>query len=150
MLSNVCAVSLLLASIALVSRSDLITKKYTPDHNRIIKRLHGSPHAKLFLHGCDAEPYINLTANTTTESEVFELQKSKEYLFAIFTLHEISLILSNGNMANHTEKKTDDDELEDEPEVPILLNISECWTLQSIICRLTVNSIYHLHSFGDK
>lgn len=116
MLPNFCAALLL---IAVVVRCDLITKKYIPDDNRIIKRLHGSTHAKLFLHGCEAEPYIQLTANETTESKLFELQKSKEYLFAIFTLDEVSIILSNANLTNTDDEKTDD--------AFVLFNISECF-----------------------
>lgn len=128
MLSNVCAALLLIVSLAVVVRCDIITKKYIPDNNRIIKRLHGSTHAKLFLHGCEAEPYIQLTANETTESEFFELQKSKEYLFAIFTLDEVSLILSNANLTNTDEKeKKTDDEKTDDDDAFVLFNISECF-----------------------
>lgn len=88
----------------------VITSKYNPDENRLIKRLHGSTHAKQFLYGCGAESYVQLSTNKTTESKYFELQQSKEYLFAIFTLGEFSIILSNTT--------TGDD--------VVLFNISEC------------------------
>lgn len=103
MFLNRCViVSVIIVSIAAVVQcKDKITTKYCPDDNRIIKRLHGSTHAKLFLHGCDAEPYIHLDTNSTTESKRFNLQKSKEYLFAIFTLEQVSIILSNDGVPSN-------------------------------------------------
>lgn len=114
MLINLCAILLLVLSMAAV-----ITSKYNPDNNSIIKRLHGSTHAKRFLHGCDAEPYSQLAENKTeTESQYFQLQQSKEYLFAIFTLDEVSIILSNTN-----ETRAGED--------IVLFNISECLNIKT-------------------
>lgn len=125
MLTNLCVmVSVGMLSIAaVVLCQDKITNKYTPDDNRIIKRLHGSPHAKVFLHGCNAEPYINLTANSTTESKQFTLQKSNEYLFAIFTLEEVSIIISNEKASSNA--------------VSVWFNISECVVRQANVFILS-------------
>lgn len=123
MLPNLCAIIFywcIAVAVVFVRCDDLITKKYTPDKNRIIKRLHESTHAKLFLYGCEGGPYIDLKENDTTVSKFFELKKSKEYVFAIFTLDEFSLILSNSNATNNTEKEEETDEV-------VLFNISECY-----------------------
>lgn len=108
MFLNLCViVPVVIVSIAVVVQcKDKITTKYFPDDNRIIKRLHGSTHAKQFLHGCDAEPYIQLDTNSTTESKRFNLQKSEEYLFAIFTLEEVSIILSNDGVPSNVSNIT--------------------------------------------
>lgn len=142
MLLNFATLSLLIISLTtVVLCNDVITNEYRPDSNQIIKRLHGSTYAKLFLHGCDADPYINLTTNeTATESKSFKMHKSKEYLFAIFTLDEVSIILSNSNMTkpdqNATETNDERDETEDERDDiaknhNVLFNLSECFTRNS-------------------
>lgn len=100
MLINFRVILLLVVSIDVVLCESVIAKYY-PDSNRIIKRLHASAHAKSFLRGCVAEPYIQLTANTTTESEFYKLLKSEQYLFAIFTLEEVTLMLTNNKSDNN-------------------------------------------------
>lgn len=138
MLLNLCTILLSVVLVAMCE--DVLTKKYNPDSNRIIKRLHASALAKLFLQGCIAEPYIELNklnATTKNESNFFELPKSKEYLFAIFTLEKVSLILSNTNGVNVN--KNYDDELDYGNEVEgnvaeediMVFNISECFIQQS-------------------
>ncbi|KAJ6645752.1 hypothetical protein Bhyg_00961 [Pseudolycoriella hygida] len=87
--------NLFVLSTVVILRADLFSKKYSPDDNRIIKRLHASTHAKLFLYGCVSEPYTQLNVSDETESDFFKLHKAGEYVFAIFTLDEVSIIISN-------------------------------------------------------
>lgn len=98
---NFCGTLLLLifSMPLLVASKTNITYSYCPEDNQLIKRLHASKHAKLFLYGCEGNPYVQL-ANTTMESDFFKLQKSNEYLFAIYTLKEVSIIISNVKKTN--------------------------------------------------
>ncbi|KAG4077379.1 hypothetical protein HA402_009780 [Bradysia odoriphaga] len=116
MLLNQCII--FLSVVFVVICRDEFTKKYQADDNRIIKRLHASPHAKLFLHGCGAA-YTELNETARNESDFLQLSKSKEYLFAIFTLDQVSIIISNTN----PNMKDEEDEWggDDEEDVPKLL-----------------------------
>lgn len=119
---NLCAVLLMVSLTVALSKN--YTEKYIPDSNRIIKRMHGSTDAKLFLHGCEAD-YIQLIANETTESKFFDLAKSKEYLFAIYTLDEVSLILTSKAFNLFPDEKEFKSLFEDVAEF-VYFDISEC------------------------
>ncbi|XP_037049708.1 uncharacterized protein LOC119084001 [Bradysia coprophila] len=118
MLLNQCTI--LLSVVFVVSCRDEFTKKYQADDNRIIKRLHASPHAKLFLNGCGAD-YTELNETARNESDFFKLSKSKDYLFAIFTLDQVSLIISNTNPNMKAEKDKWGESDDDDEDVPDLL-----------------------------